>query len=166
MLSHSGIPSRMLFLFFKFDWSIVDLQVCENFCYMTVIQLYTYTHPFSFKFFSHIYYHRISGRVLCAIQQVPIGQPFKNTSVCICQPQIPSPSLPPHPQPHDTIYETLTNVISPWDFCSPHSNYMTVWSIFCNTYHHGCAYSCSGCALHKFSRCSPNFAVWKPWKWI
>ena len=29
-----------------------------------------YTHPFSFRFFSHIDYHKIFGKVLCGIQQV------------------------------------------------------------------------------------------------
>ena len=35
-----------------------------------MIQLYT--HPLFFRFFSHTDYHRILGRVLCAIQQIPI----------------------------------------------------------------------------------------------
>ena len=39
-----------------------------------VIKLHMYTHPFSFRFFSHIDYHRILGRVLCAIEQVRTGQ--------------------------------------------------------------------------------------------
>ena len=41
-----------------------------------MIQWYIYTYPFYFRFFSHIGYHRILGRVLCAIQQVPVGQTF------------------------------------------------------------------------------------------
>lgn len=35
-----------------------------------------YTHLFSFRFFFHIDYHKILGRVLCVIQLVPIGQSF------------------------------------------------------------------------------------------
>jgi len=61
--------------FFKFYWSVIDLQGWNNFCCTTVIQLYIYTYPFSFRFCSHID-HRILGRVLCALQQVPIGQSF------------------------------------------------------------------------------------------
>ena len=41
-----------------------------------VIQLYMYIHPFFFRFFFHIDYHRILGRALCAIQQVPTGRSF------------------------------------------------------------------------------------------
>ena len=37
-----------------------------------MIQLYTYTCPFFFRFFSHRGYHGILGRVPCAIQQVPV----------------------------------------------------------------------------------------------
>ena len=44
--------------------------------YNKVIQLYMYTHPFSFRSLSYMYYHRILGRVLSAIQQVPFGQTF------------------------------------------------------------------------------------------
>ena len=41
--------------------------------YNQVIQLYLHTHPFFFRFFSHIDDHRILGRVLWAVQQVPVG---------------------------------------------------------------------------------------------
>ena len=34
-----------------------------------VIQFCIYTHPFPFRFFSHIDDHRILGRVVCARQQ-------------------------------------------------------------------------------------------------
>ena len=44
-----------------------------------------YTHPFSFQFFSHLDYHRILGRVPCAIILYAI--------VCIRQSQTPSPPL-------------------------------------------------------------------------
>ena len=67
---------RSHLFFFKFYWNTVDLQGCDHFCCTTKWLSYTfiYTHPFSFGFFSHIDYHRILSRVLCAIQQVPIGQ--------------------------------------------------------------------------------------------
>ena len=42
--------------------------------YNKVIQLYMYTHPFSFRSLSYMYYHRILGRVLSAIQQVPLAK--------------------------------------------------------------------------------------------
>ena len=65
--SEFGWQTRtQLFFFFKFYWSVVDLQSCDNFCCTTVIQSCTYTHPFPFRFFFHIDYHRILGRVLCA----------------------------------------------------------------------------------------------------
>ena len=38
-----------------------------------MIHLYMYTHPFSFRLFSHMYYHRILGWVLCAVQQDSVG---------------------------------------------------------------------------------------------
>ena len=63
------------FPFFKFYWSIVDVQYWDNFCCTTVIQLYTYYLSF-FRFFSHIGYHTILGRVPCAIQQVLFDCPF------------------------------------------------------------------------------------------
>ena len=44
--------------------------------YNKVIQLYMYTHLFSFRFFSHRDHHRILGRVPCALQQVPVGRSF------------------------------------------------------------------------------------------
>ena len=41
--------------------------------YNKMTQSDVYTHPFSLRFFSHIDYHGILGRALCA---VPIGQSF------------------------------------------------------------------------------------------
>ena len=38
--------------------------------YNKVIQLYMYMHPFSFRFFFHIEYHKILSRALCAMQFV------------------------------------------------------------------------------------------------
>ena len=54
------------------------------------IQLYMYTH---FRFFSHIDYPRKVGRVLCAVQQVPIGQLFH---IPQCAYANPKPSVHPY----------------------------------------------------------------------
>ena len=58
-----------------------------------MIQLYIFTLPFFFGLFFCIYYHRILGRVPCAIQQVPVGQWF-HIPQCLCQSQTPIASLP------------------------------------------------------------------------
>ena len=42
--------------------------------YKKVIQSYIYIYTFSFRFFSHIDYYRILGRVLYAIHYVFVGQ--------------------------------------------------------------------------------------------
>lgn len=57
----------VLFLFLnlsfkKFYWGLVDLQCCDN----KVIPLHMYTHPFLFRFFTHIDYRKILNRVRCA----------------------------------------------------------------------------------------------------
>ena len=46
-----------------------------------------YTHPS--RFFSHIDYHRVLGRVLCAIQQVCIGQSFHISQCAYANPKPP-----------------------------------------------------------------------------
>ena len=77
MLNLSGELSHLaewVFFFFKFYGSIIDLQGCDNFCCMTVIQLYIYTHPFFFRVLSHIDYHRILSRVPWAVQEVLYGR--------------------------------------------------------------------------------------------
>ena len=51
-------------------------------------------YTFFFKFFSHIDYQRILGRVPCALQQVPVGQSFH-----IPQRAYASPKPPVHPFP-------------------------------------------------------------------
>ena len=48
-----------------------------------------YTHPFSSRFFPHIDYHRILGRILCVIQQVPIGQSFHISQCAYANPKPP-----------------------------------------------------------------------------
>ena len=54
-----------------------------------------FTHPLSFRFFSHIYYHRILVRVLCTLWQVPTGQSFHRPPWAQASPNTPSQSLPP-----------------------------------------------------------------------
>ena len=45
--------------------------------------IHVYTYPLSFRFFSHINYHRILGRVPCAIQQVhAVDYGFLKVSFC------------------------------------------------------------------------------------
>ena len=59
-----------------FKKSCIKVQLIYSvviiFAVYQVIQLYVYVHPFFLRFFSHIDYHRILGRVPCAIEQVPI----------------------------------------------------------------------------------------------
>ena len=70
--------------------------------YNKVIQLYMYTHPFFCRFFSHIGYHRILGRVPCAVQQVFTGQSFH-----IPQWASANPKAPVHPSPQPVLFGTL-----------------------------------------------------------
>ena len=87
-------PMNRIYLFFsllKFYWSIVNLQYCDNFCCTTIIHRHTFT---LFRFFYHIDYPMILGRVPHAIQQVPIGQSFH-----IPQCAYTSPKPPDYPSP-------------------------------------------------------------------
>ena len=71
-----------------------------------------YTHPFSFRFFFHIDYHKILSRVLCDIQQVPTGQSFYETQCAYASPKpqsIPSPS-PPVPFGKHRFFEVCESV--------------------------------------------------------
>ena len=67
--TRAGTPEPpSLFYLYKFIyWSIVNLQGCDNFCCTTQWPSHTYTHIHFSQFFSQIDYHRILGRVLCAI---------------------------------------------------------------------------------------------------
>ena len=51
-------------------------------------------HTFIPRFFSHLDYHRILGRVLYAIQQVPIGQSFRTSWCANASPKCPAHSSP------------------------------------------------------------------------
>ena len=62
--------------------------------YSKLIQLCIYTHPFFFRFFSHIDNQRTQGRVLYAIQKFPIGQSFH-----MPQGEYASPKPPVHSSP-------------------------------------------------------------------
>ena len=71
-------PLLSLFFFFSFlncYWNIVDLQGCDTSCSTTkrFICTWTHIHPLSDSL-CHLDYHRIVCGVLCAIQQVPVGQ--------------------------------------------------------------------------------------------
>ena len=55
---------------------------------ISAVQFYMYTHPFSFRFFPHMGDHRILGRDLSALWQVPIGQSFHITHMLIPNPQL------------------------------------------------------------------------------
>ena len=75
---------------------------CDNFCCTKkVIQLHIYTHPF--RFFSHIDYHRIVGRVPCAIQQVP---PSQSSSIPECA--YTNVKWPVHPSLHTHLSPLVT----------------------------------------------------------
>ena len=75
MFHHKGLDAvpfanRM----FTFYWSRVDLQCRDKFLlFSKVFQLSMDTHPFSIRFFPHVDYRRILGRVLCAFAHFKIG---------------------------------------------------------------------------------------------
>ena len=75
MFHHKGLDAvpfanRM----FTFYWSRVDLQCRDKFLlFSKVFQLSMDTHPLSIRFFPHVDYRRILGRVLCAFAHFKIG---------------------------------------------------------------------------------------------
>ena len=81
--------------FWRFYGCIIDLQGRGHFA-AQVMQGCMYTHTFSLGFFSHLDDHRLLGRVLCAIQQVPIGQWFH---IPPCASASPKPPVHPDPDP-------------------------------------------------------------------
>ena len=76
-----------LFFFFKFYWSIVDLQGCNHF----LLQLYIDTHPFSLRFFSHIDDHRIWVEFSVLYARSPLASYSMYLSVHV---PIPNPQWP------------------------------------------------------------------------
>ena len=70
---------------------------------------YIHTYPFSLRFFSHVDYHRIPGRVLCATQQVPIGPLFHTPQCAYANPK---PQIHPfHPIPQVSPMVTRVSYI-------------------------------------------------------
>ena len=68
-----GLDPELLWLWWRlaliYNVGIISL-------YNKGIQLYMYIYPLFFRFFPHIDYHRILSRVVCAIEQVSVGQSF------------------------------------------------------------------------------------------
>ena len=92
---------HVLFILFlcvplPYGWSIADLQCCDNFCCTTRWFSYTCTHTHSFSDSFPIDYHRLLGRVLCAMQQILTGQSFHVPQCAYASPK-PHPSSPPVP---------------------------------------------------------------------
>ena len=88
----------LFFSFLKFCWNRVGLQCCGNVCCTTKWFSYTDTHIHSSSDSCHTDYHRILGRVLCAIQQVTTGQSFYIPQYAYVSPKPPAhPSLQPVP---------------------------------------------------------------------
>ena len=101
-------------LFLSFYWVVLKsswLKMLWSFLlYNKVLQLYMCTHPSFLRYFSHIDDHGTLGRALCAVPQVPVGQPF-HWPQCACPPlllmalcvnflsirHLASPTPPPHP---------------------------------------------------------------------
>ena len=71
--------------------------------------LYNKVVPFFIRFFSHIDDHRTLGRVLCALQQVPVGQSFH-------RPQGAHASPNPHP-PSSLFIPSSLFVVSSSVYC-------------------------------------------------
>ena len=87
----SGECRLCYFFFFLILLNIVDLQCHVNFCRIAKWFSYTYTHSHS-----HVNYHRISGRVPCAVEQVPVDHPFRIEECTYANPKpqsIPPPKL-------------------------------------------------------------------------
>ena len=63
-----------------------------------------YTHPLSLRFFPHIDYHRILGRIPCAIQHVPVGQSCHMSQCSYVNPKPPVYPSPPQPVPFGDIF--------------------------------------------------------------
>ena len=73
---HSGIYLSLYF--FTFYCGIINLftRLWQFLMHRKVTQSYVYSNPFSFRFFSHMEYHWMLGRVLWVTRQVSFGQSF------------------------------------------------------------------------------------------
>ena len=72
-----------------------------------------YTDPFSFRFYSHVDYHRILCRVPCATQQVPIGQSFHLPQCAYTYPKFPVHLPRPPPVPfgnHKFVFKVCESI--------------------------------------------------------
>ena len=100
-LIHSSLDGcfQVFSFSFKFYWMVVNLQGCDNFCCTTKWPRHTYTYIHLLWFFSHIDRHRILGRVLCAMQQVPISQSFHIPRCAYANPRPPVHLSHPPPVP-------------------------------------------------------------------
>ena len=112
----SDVGSRLyLFSFFKVLLKYSWLTLLWSFrLYNKAIQLYMYTYPFSFRFFSHIDYHRILGRVPCVIRRVSIGQSFHIPQCAYANPQ---PPVHPSPSPVSFSKNNFLKFVSLFLFC-------------------------------------------------
>ena len=88
-----------------------------------------YTHPFLFRFFSHIDDHGILGGVPCAVQQVPTGQSCHMSFLCVYA----SPN--PHLSPLVTI-SLFSKSLSLFLFCKLNS--FAPFTLLFNVYFQWC----------------------------
>ena len=82
--------------------------------------MHTHTHPFFFRFFSHTDYHRMLGRVLCAIQQVFVGQSLHIPQWAYASS---NPLIHPSPQPvpfgnHKFVFKVYESVSNELTICT------------------------------------------------
>ena len=76
ILAFNCLKVCFIFIFKRFYWSIVDLQLCVTFRCPTkwiyyihiYIYIHTHTHTHFFMIFCHIGYYRVLARVPCAVQ--------------------------------------------------------------------------------------------------
>ena len=100
--------SHFLFLFLSFIVVLLTYKVVIISGVNKVIQSCIYRYPFSFRFFSLIDYHRILGRVLCAIQHVLIGQSFHIPQCAYTNPK---------PTAHPSLFHLYPLVIITFSVC-------------------------------------------------
>ena len=98
------LSSQSIFFFFSwfFFWSFIEVELIYKAVIICAVQQsdpVIHIHIIhSLWFFSHIDYHRILGRVPCAIQQVPVGQSFHIPQCAYANPKpLVRPSHTPFP---------------------------------------------------------------------